>query len=95
MVHLSPEDQEQEGGQFEVQFLDDQGRGEEYAAYTSPGETIILGGSAVPEAVLLAASQLPAGQGCYVDTEGWELTPLGARVAPEKARVIGSRNDGH
>jgi hypothetical protein len=92
VVHLSPARRIGAGLLYEVQRLDDDGRGVEVARYTDPDADVELCGEAVPTPVLRSAADLPEGQGCYVDESGWEVTPLGHRVAPGVARARGGQD---
>jgi hypothetical protein len=89
VVHLSGERARRAGAPYEVQLLDDAGRAREVAAFSASDCSVELGGSSVPVGVLRAATELAEGQGCYVDGSGWEVTPVGHRVAPELARATG------
>ncbi len=76
---------------YEVQRLDEHGRGIEAMQFGDPASRVELGGEAVPSAVLRSATELPEGQGCYVDETGWEVTPSGHPVAADVARATGGR----
>jgi hypothetical protein len=90
VVHLDAAREATRGGAYEVQLLDEDGRGVEVARYNLPAPEVVLGGTPVPTGVLVAPSHLPVGQGCYVDETGWEVSPWGERLADGVARTTGA-----
>jgi hypothetical protein len=91
VLHLSANQQRDSGYSYEAQSLDDDGKAVEVARYTSFDEGTMLAGKLVPHGVLHAASELPEGQGCFVDATGWEVTPMGVRLDPNAARTTGGQ----
>ena len=91
--HLAAAQREALDLAFEVQLLDEKGRGLEVRQFTLPAEEVALGGTRVPSQVLAAAGQLREGQGCYVDRLGWEVDHLGDRLPEGTARTTGTPRD--
>jgi len=83
VVRLSPNDRmRKEGWLFEIQLLDDEGRGIEFGYLHGEESEITIAGRQIPPAVILAAHRQAEGQGDYVDSHGRSVPPF-TYLSPE------------
>ena len=63
---------------FEVQVVDEDGRGEEVGYLAEDTTSLVIGGRAIPSAVIKSAKARVEGQGEYVGPDGQPLPPFQA-----------------
>jgi hypothetical protein len=77
VVRLGQDDRmRKEGWLFEIQLLDDEGRGVEFGYLRGEEQEITIAGERIPPEVVLAARRQTEGQGDYVDAHGRSVPPF-------------------